>query len=470
VGTINMATINWERETDLIVIGAGTAGLPAAIAAADKGAEVLVLEAWKSGSASSLPYIASGTPFSGTDMQKAKNIEDSPDILCEEAVRVSGGKEYLWRTIADNQLEFYEWIKSIGAKPDNLFFGPGHPLKRIHHFEGGGAGLLKLLRNTALNKGIEILQDHRVSEIVRDCDTGRVVGVSVKRDDGAHYFKARKAVILTTGGFTSNPELIEEYGPDFVDCIPTAPPSHLGDGLKMAMAIGAATEGIGLAVCPSMSVDVENKRPVIMGGEGAINVTTKGKRYCDEMATDTKCYTAGFKKLITIEPGGDHFVVYDDKIRSECPPSVPKQYKEIVADSVEELEKLCGIPAGGLKETLEEYNSDIEKFGYDKHFGRVNKKLAADINEPVAKIETPPFYAIKCKICLTSMKGGLKVNANGQIIDQFGEIIPGIYAAGEVVGGLQGKPGHYYTGHMTVNAFVYGRVVGKIAADESAAS
>lgn len=360
-------------------------------------------------------------------------------------------------------------MKSIGAVPDGLFFGPGHGLKRTHHFAGGGAGLIKLMRTTANNKGIEIIQDQRVSSLVRDPETSRVIGATVKQGDKVTNYHAKKAVIITTGGFTSNPELVKEYGPDYLACIPTAPPSHLGDGLKMAMEIGAATEGIGLAVCPSMSVDAENKRPVIMGGEGAINVTTQGKRYVDEMASETKCYPLGYKKLITIEPGGDHFVVYDDKIRRECAPHIPKQYREIVANTVEELEKLCGIPAGGLKATLEDYNSDIAKYGYDKHFGRRNKRLAADLNEPPLPIVVPPFYAIKCKICLTSMKGGLKITNKGQVVDQLGNVIPGLYGAGEVIGGFQGLPGHYYTGEMTLKAFVLGRVVGKHAADESRA-
>jgi fumarate reductase flavoprotein subunit len=461
-----MKEVQWTQEADVVIIGAGTAGLPAAVATYDKGASVLVLEAWKSGSASSLPFIAGGTPFAGTDWQKKLGIEDSPDILCEEAVRISGGRHDLWRTIADNQLEFYDWIKSIGAEPEDLYIVVGHPVKRVVHFKGGGPNLLRLLRKSVQDKGIEILQNHRAERLIQDPETRRVIGVAAKTDGKIVNFRAKKAVIITTGGFVQNPELVREYGPDYVGLVPTAPPSHQGDGLKMAMEIGAATEGIGLAVCPSMSMCVETKHPVTMGGWGAIYVTTQGKRWTDERASDTGCYTAGYKKLFSIEPGGDHFVVYDQAMRDGAPPTHYNKDKVVVADTIEELEKKLGIPAGGLKSTIEEYNSDIDKYGTDKKFGRVKRSNIADIGEPLMKVENPPFYAIVCKVCLTSMKGGLKVNVRGQLIDQLGNVIPGVYAAGEVAGGLQGIPAHYYTGHMTINAFTYGRLVGKYAADE----
>jgi fumarate reductase flavoprotein subunit len=461
-----MKQVKWSREADIVVLGAGTAGLPAAVAAHGKGASVLVLEAWKSGSASSLPFISGGTPFAGTDLQKKLGIKDSPDNLCKEAVRISGGRQDLWRTIADNQLEFYDWIKSIGAEPEELFIVPGHPVKRVIHFKGGGPNLLKLLRKNTEENGIEILQGHRAEQLIQDPETRRVIGVSARSDGKKVNFRARKAVIIATGGFVQNPDLVREYGPDYVGLIPTAPPSHQGDGLKMAMETGAATEGIGLAVCPSMSMCVETKHPVTMGGWGAIYVTTQGKRWTDEGASDTGCYTAGYKKLFPIEPDGNHFVVYDQTIRDGAPPAHYKKDKEVIADSIEELEKKIGIPAGGLKSTIEEYNSDIEKCGHDRRFGRIKRSMVAAHGEPLIKIEKPPFYAIVCKVCLTSMKGGLKVNTRGQLIDQLGRVIPGVYAAGEVVGGLQGIPGHYYTGHMTINAFVYGRLVGKYAAEE----
>ncbi len=459
-----MKDLKWEREADVIVIGAGTAGLPAAIAAHDKGNAVLILEVWESGSASSLPFIAGGTPFTCTDLQKQAGVEDSPEILTDEAVRISGGRRELWKTIADHNLETYEWLKSIGAKPDQLFLGPGHKIARVIKFKGGGPGLLKLLKGVVEKKGIITLNSYRAEKLIRN-DDGRVIGVTAVNAGKKFNFKAMKAVIITTGGFVQNPELIKEYGPEWTELVPIAPPSHRGDGLKMAMAIGAATEGIGLAVCPSMSMCIETKHGVTMNGWGAILIDKNGNRWCDEMADKEGCYTAFYKKLLLMDKSGEHFFIYDDKARQQTPPEVYNKYKEHSANTIEDLAKLLGIDPIALNQTIDDYNSDIKTCGYDKKFGRTKWGLV-DLKKPLETINTPPFYAIKCKMSLTSMKGGLKINTKAQVIDVFGNVIPGLYAAGEVIGGLQLIPSHYYTGHMTMNAFVFGRLTGIYAAEE----
>src|SRR4030042_4531205 len=119
----------WDGEADVVVVGGGNTGIPAAITAHDKGAKVIVLET-SGGMASSLAMIAGGTPFTGTDLQKAEGIEDSPDKLYEEAVKVSGGDPELWRALADRQEEVYEWLKSLGPKPEKALRAPGPPVRR----------------------------------------------------------------------------------------------------------------------------------------------------------------------------------------------------------------------------------------------------------------------------------------------------------------------------------------------------
>jgi flavocytochrome c len=455
----------WDGEADIIVVGAGNAGLPAATTATDKGAKVIVLEAW-SGMASSLAMIAGGTPFAGTDLQKEQGIDDSPDKFCAEAVEISGGSPDLWRAIADRQLETYEWLKSIGARPVQLIHSPGHRVMRAIWFEGHGPGILKVLRKAAEDRGIDLRFKHRAEKLLLDSAKGRVIGVRAKSGGKVLNLRARKAVIITTGGFCRNMELVKEYGPSYIGCIPTAPPTHVGDGLRMALAIGAATEGIGLAVCPSLSVDMHTNRPALMQASGGILVKVDGTRWTNEMPSPPGSYTVGFKELLMHYPSGEHFMIYDSKSRQDAPPERYRHNKEHSADTIEELEKNLGIPAGALKATIDEYNSDIDKYGYDRKFGRRQRGLV-DVEEPPTKIDTPPYYAIKCKVCLTSMKGGLKINTRNQVIDQFGDVIPGLYAAGEVAGGLMGIPSHYYTGTMTLQAFTQGRIAGENAANEA---
>ncbi len=454
----------WDAEADVIVIGGGNAGLPAAITAHDKGARVMVLET-SSGMASSLAMIAGGTPFTGTDLQKAEGIEDSPDQLYDEAIKVSGGSPELWRAIADRQHEVYEWLKSLGAKPEAVLLAPGHLLRRSIKFEGHGPALCQILRKTVENKKIDIRHKHRAQKLIRDPESGRVIGITAKKDNQVLNFRARKAVILTTGGFCQNLELVKEYGPAYADLMPTAPPTHQGDGLKMALAIGAGTDGIGLAVCPSLPVGAETGQFVYAGMGGGICVNSDGERYGNESTEDLGTYTERYKELLSKDPTGLHFLVTDEGIRELNQP-IPKTRETIYkADTVEELEKKLGIPAGKLKATIDEYNSDIEKYGYDRKFGRRLLGMPWP-GKPLMKLDTPPYYAVKCKICLTSMKGGLKINAKDQVIDQFGDVIPGLYAAGEIAGGLTGIPAHYYTGTMTLQCFTQGRIAGDIAADE----
>jgi fumarate reductase flavoprotein subunit len=454
----------WDGEADVIVVGGGNSGLPAAITAHDKGVKVMVLEA-SGGMASSLAMIAGGTPFTGTDLQEAEGIKDSPDQLFDEAVKVSGGSSELWRALADRQHEVYEWLKSLGAKPEAVLLAPGHLVRRSIKFEGHGPALCKVLREATAKKQIDVRYKHRAKNLIVDPESGRVVGVTANDGSKDLNFKAKKAVILTTGGFSQNLEIVKEFGPHYSDLVSTAPPTHQGDGLKMAMAIGAGTDGLGLAVCPSMPVGAETLQFVNAGLMGGITVDKDGKRFGNEATEELGTYTEKHKICLDHDPTGLHISVSDQAIRDLNDP--PGKTKETIykADTIAELEKQLGIPTGNLQATVEEYNSDIKQYGYDRKFDR--RLLGMRWPEkPVMGIEKPPFYAVKNKICLTSMKGGLRINGKCQVIDVYGDVIPGLYAAGEIAGGLERIPHHYYTGRMTVQAFTQGRIAGDVAADD----
>lgn len=453
----------WDGEADVVVVGAGNAGLPAAIAAKDKGAKVLILEAW-SGPASSLAYIAGGTPFVGTDIQKGAGIDDSPDQAFKEAAEVSGGSPELYEVLKKRQLETYEWLKGLGAKPVGLFHAPGHRERRIHRFQGHGIGILKVLRKAVENRGIEIRFKHRAERLVVEPSTGRIIGVKAKHEGKDRYFRAKKGVILANGGFIRNKEMIAEYGPSYLECVPAAPVTHRGDGLKMALDVGGATAGIGVAVCPSISACIETGHTTIMPNQGSISVNKDGKRWCDEMCTEWGTYSPMFREIVRQDPhGGLHFNVYDSYIRAEASPEVYRQIKEFRSPTIEKLAAAAGINPEGLVATIKKYNSDIDKYGYDKKFGR-REWGGLHGKEPPPKIEKPPFYAMKCKVSLSSLKGGVKINTRAQVVDNFNEPIPGLYAAGEVAGGFCGKSDAYYAGIMTLQAFVFGRIAGENAA------
>lgn len=463
--TLSKVPKKWDGEADVIVVGGGNAGLPAAITAHDKGTKVMVLET-SGGMASSLAMIAGGTPFTRTDLQKAEGIKDSPDQLYKEAVEVSGGSPELWRALVDRQEEVYEWLKSLGAKPEAVLLAPGHLVRRSIKFEGHGPALCKVLRDAATKKKIDTRFKHRAQKLIVEPESGRVIGVSAKQDNKVLNFKAKKAVILTTGGFCQNLEIVKEFGPQYANLPPTAPKTHQGDGLKMAMAIGAGTDGLGLAVCPSMPIGWDTGQFVTTDIRGGITIDKDGKRFGNEATEELGTYTEKHKICLDHDPTGLHITVCDEAMRKlNEPPATQTRETIYKANTIEGLEKQLGIPAGNLKATVDEYNTDIEKYGYDRKFGRRLQGMAWP-ELPVMKLAKPPFYAIKNRICLTSMKGGLKINAKCQVIDQFGDIIPGLYAAGEITGGLEHIPHHYYTGRMTLQAFTQGRIAGDVAADE----
>lgn len=456
----------WNAEADIIVVGAGNAGLPAAITATDKGVKVIILEAWGS-PCSSLAYIAGGTPFVGTDLQKAAGIKDSPKKVLEEAVEISGGSPELYGVLMERQLDTYQWLKAMGAKPIRLFHAPGHSEIRLHRFQGHGAGILKALIKAAEARNIETYFKHRAERLIVDPATGRVIGIKAKHDNKDVYFRAKKAVILANGGFIRNTAMIAEYGPSYLECVPVAPVTHMGDGLKMVLDIGGATAGIGIAVCPSISVCTETNRTTVITDHGAIAVNKDGKRWWDEMCAESGTYSPRFEEILRQDPhGGLHFNIYDSLIRQETSPEAYQHVKEFKADTLEELAKVAGIEPRGLVETVKAYNNSIDKHGYDIQFGR---KFWGGLHgkEPPPKVEKPPFYAIRSKVSLSSLKGGVKINTKAQVIDNFDKPIPGLYAAGEVAGGFCGKPDAYYAGVMTLQGFVFGRVAGENAAAEA---
>jgi fumarate reductase flavoprotein subunit len=451
----------WDYEADVIIVGAGTAGLPAATVAAEAGAQVAVLELM-SYCASSLALVNVGPAFAGTDAQKEQGVEDSPEHYYKDGIELAKGVPEIWRVFADNQLDTYYWCKEIGVKFGELFAPPAHTRKRGFFLKG--TDMLRVLEKTAKGKGVDVLFLHRATRLIIDPQTGRVLGIKVKaKDKTERNFKANRAVILTTGGFGRNSEMVEEYGPKFIDWVPTMPPGHLGDGLKMALAVGAGTKDLGHAVVGSFSVDVVSKTGVMdfVGYAGGIFVNVNGQRFWDE-ATRTSFYGLLTEKGMD-QPGGFFYVVFDDKAKNKVRPGKLGKAKPYQADTIEELARKAGIDPKGLKETMDKYNSDIKTIGYDTVFDR--RTLEGCEGTPVT-IDTPPFYAVKCKGSTSSFKGGLKINTSCQVVNQYDEVIPGLYAAGEVAGGLWGAHGTYLPCTMVTAAMTFGRIAGKNASIE----
>ncbi len=463
----------WDHESDVIIVGGGTAGLPAAIAVAEAGLKATVLET-RQVSGGSCRMVVGGIAFAGSDEEKAAGIDDSPEIFYDDMVNVCGATPELARAYVNNHLDIYKIFKEEGMVWPGLISTPLHSrLRGIGWLFGLGPKMVQILEDRAKRKGAEILFKHRATRLIPDPKTGKIIGLKVDVGGETKNFKAKRGVIIATGGFGHNREMIAEFSPTMVNAVPKMPPSHMGDGLKMGLAVGAATKDIGIAVAPSWCVCAETHSPAIFPVNfGGIMVNVNGKRFYDESCKES--YYGPMTGAGMQQPGGVYWVIFNDKImdavgteafalteqRNEQHIKETEKCKQYRAETLEEMAKILGIDAKGLKETVDKYNSDIDNPGYDTVFGR---KAQMGENGPLVKI-TPPFRAIKCVTCTTSMKGGLKINGKGQVLNQFDEVIPGLYAAGEVTGGLHTKT--YLLSVMTSASMTQGLVAGRNAVKE----
>ena len=465
----------WDHETDVIIIGGGTAGLPAAIKVREAGLKATVLE-WRPQCGGSLGMIVGAVAFAGTDEQKAAGIKDSPDMLYDDLVNVGGAVPAIARKLADTQLEAYRIFKEEGFVWPGIVSLPGHCATRgFGWMLNYGPAVVKTLENRAKKDGAEILFHHRATRLIMDCDTDRVIGVKVEVGGKTKNFLARRGVIIATGGFGRSKELVAEYAPYMVGCVPKMPISHKGDGLKMALNVGAATKDIGIAVAGSWPVSEETHSRAIWALDwGGIMVNVNGERFFMESSAEGfygRMTEAGMR-----QPGGVYWVVFDQNILDHVGTSQVKGTIErnmahfrdidncakVKADTLEELAKKSGINVDNFVKTVNKYNDDIDKVGYDTVF---NRKYQFGTARPIWKLN-PPFYAAKCVTSTTSFKGGLKIDPDGRVLNYYDEPIPSLYAAGEVAGGLWSKS--YMLAVMTSGAMAQGVIAAKSVVKEPA--
>jgi len=455
----------WDYEADVIVVGAGTAGFPAACEIANAKNKVCILELLPM-AAPSLSLINVGPAFAGTDIQQKAGIKDSPEEYYKDGVELGLGEPALWKAFTDNQLDTFYWCQEIGMGlgKDGMFSPPGHRIMRAYWIKG--TEMTRALEKAAKEKGVDIKYSHRAMRLIIDPTTRRVFGLKVKvKDKEEQNFKAKKAVILATGGFGRNPELVAEYGPYFLNWVPTMCHGHLGDGLKMALEQGAATAHIGRAVSGSFATDVETRTGIMdfVGYAGGIFVNINGKRFADE-GMRVKFYGLVSEEGMK-QPEHVWFAIIDDKMKKTTlrPPMMHKA-KPVEAPTLEELAGKLGINPAGLMATVEKYNRDLDTLGYDSEFDRRTQEGC--IGKPI-KLDTPPYYGYKCTGSTSSFKGGIKINDKMQVVNQYGEVIPGLYAAGEIAGGLWGNNSTYLPGTMVSASMTFGRLAGRNAVKEN---
>lgn len=448
--------------TDVVVVGAGGAGLAAALTAAQNGADVVVLEKMAMvGGASSMA--GGGTNATGSQWQQSYGIEDSPEAyfmdIMENGHFFSDART-LW-LYANTQGAAFDWLvaEDGAALPyKNTQPSPSaeHSYGRTFSPEGGGAGVVSALQQKVTDLGVEILLETPAQELM--VTDGTVTGVKALAADGTPYEITANSVILATGGYGANTDML----PETVTSLPYAGAvSATGDGLNMATAIGADAINLDKVNIQPHSIILPDGRGqhtfqgclAMYNKTGSILVSDQGVRFVNEQgsANDIK---AG------MEQNEHSYLIMDaasfETYAQTCIAShnfTQEQLDQWLeangtsnpvfahADSLEDLAAIVGIPSGALTETVERYNGFVSA-GEDTDFGRKVSTAMGD----------GPYYAVEMNLRYYATLGGLHINDNMQVLDTDGQPIQGLYAAGEVVGGVVGDiyaPGSLFGWAMT---------------------
>jgi len=442
--------MNWDKVYDVVYVGAGTAGLAGAIQAVKNGDKVLVLEMAKPGEfRSSMSVIAGVMDFPGTKYQKAKGVEDSPAQYTADLVNNCGGDYDLCKAMTDQLHKTLDMVENdLGLIPKDVIGGWGHSVGRCHLFEG--PKVIGRLEEKALELGVEIAWETPGKELVYDKTLG-VLGIIAENAGQEVAVKARKGVVLCTGGFGYNKKLCKEFGPDYLqDLIRLMPPTHTGVGLEMALRIGAATRDIKHALKCSLPTCIHTLADTSIQYLGGVVVNKSSQRFIREDTWYGYLGDAGAK-----QQDGIYYIIYDDAIRSRAKKDFPTwlRHKEFKADTIEGLAKELKLDPEALKATMDNYNK-MAAAGKDTECGRTT--LDGNFGSPIT-VEKGPFYGMECKPSTTSFKGGVRIDTSNRVLDWDGYVIPRLYAAGEVSGGYFGKGG-YIWGTMTVMSMTCGAI------------
>lgn len=463
----------WDKETDIVVIGFGGAGASAAIAAREAGAEVVVLE--KQGVMGGSTATSGGLVYAaGTSVQKANGIEDSSDKMFEHYMNAGNGfnDPALSRLAADTSAANIDKLIALGASfPDAPtiagaeYHVGSEPIARVHsvvygEMTGGGA-YFRVLEDGARNAGAEVMEETEAKELVVD-GSKQVVGVKAVNAGTEMFIKARKGVILATGGFTRSEEMLRAYSEQAFYCQPLGAPNLTGDGLKMAFALGAAASNIHEVLgCPGLTLPGKIAATYAFwtfGTAAAILVNANGERFVNEFGF----YDWKNTELLK-QPGRFSYSVFDAATRDAAPGMLVMGFSAdleqevadgivLKADTLAELAEKMGVPVDRFEAAIAKYNEDCVA-GADTLFGR------PFLLNP---IETGPFYAFKTFPTMFDTMGGLKINENAQVIDVWGNVISRLYAAGNVAGGVLGE--HYTGSGSALNAgMTFGLIAGKHA-------
>ena len=445
-------------KTDIAVIGAGASGLVAGLTAAEGGARVVIFEKMPFPGGTS--NYAAGIFAAESEMQRRRNIRVTRDDAFRMIMEYGHWRAnaHLVRAFVDESAGTIDWLEKQGVEfIEPRAISPGGA-QTWHLLKGRAAAMVKVLVAKAREKGVEIYLAMPVKEIRKD-ETNRIAGVVAQDKSGKIHRVETSTVIIATGGYANDPEMIRRYT-GFglgLDLFPAGNVDKVGEGIKMAWAVGAAPEGMGLlqitgggplgpGLRPGGHLSAASSQPYLW-------INQEGERFCDEGIIHNFTFAGN---AVARQGGGYVFRMFDEMTKrymmdkgTDAPLgiSVPAATKLVnldaeikealekgnenvfVADSLEELAGKLKIPSVTFSHTVEEYNRFTEK-SHDGLFAKDPKYLHS--------FKTPKFYAFKCYPSFLGTLGGIKINHRTEVLNREGKVIPGLYAVGLDAGGMYG--------------------------------
>jgi len=455
----------FDAEYDVVIVGAGGAGLAAACEAVDKKLKVVVLESQAFVGGSS---VICGGAYSAADtyLQREKGIKDSDELFIKDMMKTGGyaNDEALVRAYVKGSKEQFDWLINQGVKPNTVTTASGMSAPRAHGFDP--SAVIKCMNDYALKGGAKIMVKTKATRLIYCPNAKKIVGVEAVSDGKKITLGGRKGVLMAAGGFSRNPDMLAKYAPPMKRASTIAGMGTVGDGLKMMLAYGAdmldtayikATYGFKINPI-SIASDFS-----IIYYSGAIMVNSDGNRFVNE--------SLSYKLLgdrALEQKDGKSWLIFDEKMRKHASNGnnwdkvlwapVDKGQKDFgdwlfVGNTIEEAAKKAGLDPAKIKATVDQYNKYCEQ-GNDPDFGR--NSLSSGFGKP-GKIENGPFYIFPSVAVMIGTYCGVRITPDAEVIDVFGEKIPGLWAAGELTGGVHGSA------YMTGTAFSKGQVFGRRA-------
>ena len=492
-------------DADIVIVGAGGAGMTAAITAAEEGKSVVILESQSmvggnsvratggmnagktvyqdenefgeaAGVEKTLKTAAEKYADNETITALAKTVSeqwaeyqanptgyfDSVELM--ELDTMVGGKGIndpeLVETLCSNSADAIDWLDEHGITLHNVASFGGASVKRIHRpvdADGKtisvGSYMIPLLQENCEKAGVQILLNTTANEILTDAN-GAAVGVKATGASGETVTVNAKAVVLTTGGFGANLDMVTEYKPELKGFMTTNAAGAQGQGIEMATAIGAGTVDMDqIQIHPTVEANTAALITEGLRGDGAVLINAEGKRFIDEVGTRDVVSAAEIAQT-----GSYSWLVVDQAMvdASSVIQGYIKKGYTVTGETYEELGKAMGVDEAAFAETMNTWNGYVDAKN-DPDFGRTSF---------ANKLDTAPYYAIKVTAGVHHTMGGLTINTNTEVLKEDGTVIPGLFAAGEVTGGVHGA--NRLGGNAVADFTVFGRIAGKAASDYAA--